>query len=209
MPEVPLQVLEKNPPEVDVNAEDVAKQEFQNKMAELQDVNVKPITFAVPVSDRRETTVINAVASLYTRFRALQVPIYRVRVDRAKELVSQRFRTWASARNLEVRVSPGDEPTQNSTAEIGIQVLKNVTRTLLQSSGLDVSFWPLALRQAAEQRSRRQLSVLGLQLWCLGCGSQKDVGQQRSSSEVSEATCEDSWSFGGHVTNIRRVLGGG
>ena len=164
MPEVPLQVLEKNPPVVDVNAEDVAKQEFQNKMAELQDVNVKPITFAVPVSDRRETTVINAVASLYTRFRALQVPIYRVRVDRAKELVSQRFRTWASARNLEVRVSPGDEPTQNSTAEIEIQVLKNVTRTLLQSSGLDVSFWPLALRQAAEQRSRRQLSVLGLQL---------------------------------------------
>ena len=164
LPEVPLQVLEKNPPEVDVNAEDVAKQEFQNKMAELQDVNVKPITFAVPVSDRCETTIINAVASLYTRFRALQVPIYRVRVDRAKELVSQRFRTWASARNLEVRVSPGDEPTQNSTAEIEIQVLKNVTRTLLQSSGLDVSFWPLALRQAAEQRSRRQLSVLGLQL---------------------------------------------
>ena len=164
LPEVPLQVLEKNPPEVDVNAEDVAKQAFQNKMAELQDVNVKPITFAVPVSDRRETTVINAVASLYTRFRALQVPIYRVRVDRAKELVSQRFRTWASARNLEVRVSPGDEPTQNSTAEIEIQILKNVTRTLLQSSGLDVSFWPLALRQAAEQRSRRQLSVLGLQL---------------------------------------------
>ena len=38
LPEVPLQVLEKNPPEVDVNAEDVAKQEFQNKMAELQDV---------------------------------------------------------------------------------------------------------------------------------------------------------------------------
>ena len=164
LPEVPLQVLEKNPPEVDVNAEDVAKQAFQNKMAELQDVNVKPITFAVPVSDRRETTIINAVASLYTRFRALQVPIYRVRVDRAKELVSQRFRTWASARNLEVRVSPGDEPTQNSTAEIEIQILKNVTRTLLQSSGLDVSFWPLALRQAAEQRCRRQLSVLGLQL---------------------------------------------
>ena len=27
-----------------------------------------------------------------------------------------------------------------------------------------MSFWPLALRQAAEQRSRRQLSVLGLQL---------------------------------------------
>ena len=66
MPEVPSQVLEKNPPEVDVNAEDVAKQEFQNKMAELQDVNVKPITFAVPVNDRREVTVINAVASLYT-----------------------------------------------------------------------------------------------------------------------------------------------
>lgn len=114
LPEVPLQVLEKNPPEVDVNAEDVAKQEFQNKMAELQDVNVKPITFAVPVSDRREVTVINAVASLYTRFRALQVPIYKLRVDRAKELASQRLRSWASARNLEVRVSPGDEPTQNS-----------------------------------------------------------------------------------------------
>ena len=184
-------------------------------LASSQDANVKPITFAVPVSDRRAVTVINAVASLYTRFRALQVPTYRLRVDRAKELASQRLRSWTSARNLEVRVSPGDEPTQNSTAEIEIQVLKNVKRTLLQSSGLDVSFWPLALRQAAEQQSRRQLSVLGLQLpallpiWCLGCGSQEDMGQQRSSSEVSKATCEDSWSFCGHVTNIRRVLGGG
>ena len=62
LPEVPLQVWEKNPPDVEVNAEDVAKQEFKNKMAELQDINVKPITFAVPVSDRREATVINAVA---------------------------------------------------------------------------------------------------------------------------------------------------
>eukprot|EP00435_Cladocopium_sp_Y103_P059469 s345_g21.t1 len=151
LPEVPLQVLEMDPPKVDVNAEDVAKKEFQNKVAELQDVNVKPVTFAVPVSDRREVTVINAVASLYTKFRALQVPIYRLRVDRARELASQRLRSWASARNLEVRVSPGDEPIQSSTAEIEIRVLKNVTRTLLQSSGLDVSSWPLALRQAAEQ----------------------------------------------------------
>ena len=117
------------------------------------------------MSDRRETTIINAVASLYTRFRALQVPIYRVRVDRAKELVSQRFRTWASARNLEVRISPGDEPTQNSTDcrdrdPNSQECDKNVAAVIR----LGCEFWPLALRQAAEQRSRKQLSVLGLQL---------------------------------------------
>ena len=92
IPEVPLQVLEKHPPEVEVNAEDVAKQNFKNKLAELQEVNTKPITFATPVSDRRDATVINAVSMLYSKFRALQIPLYRLRVDPAKELCSQRLR---------------------------------------------------------------------------------------------------------------------
>lgn len=74
---------------MEVNAEDVAKQNFKNKMAELQEVNAKPITFAIPVSDRRDATVINAVSLLYSKSRALQIPLYRLRVDRAKEVCSE------------------------------------------------------------------------------------------------------------------------
>ena len=96
--------------------------------------------------------------------RALQIPLYRLRVDRAKELCSQRLRAWAATKSFEVRVSPGDEPTTNSHAEVEIGILKNTVRTLLRAANLDTSFWLLALRHGAEQRTRRQLAVSGLRL---------------------------------------------
>eukprot|EP00435_Cladocopium_sp_Y103_P060731 s345_g22.t1 len=40
----------------------------------------------------------------------------------------------------------------------------------------------------------------------MGCGPQEDMGQQRCPSEVSKATCEDSWSSFGHVSNVRGVV---
>ena len=137
---------------------------FEQQIAELKDVGVKHLTLAAPLLNRKEATVIAATSKLFARYRALQVPVFRIKTDRAKEFVSKRFREWTTARDLEHCFTAGDEPTGNSRAEIEVGVLKNAARVLLQSAGLPVRDWPTALRHAAEERHRGQLRAFGLNL---------------------------------------------
>ena len=108
--------------------------------------------------------MIAATSKLFARYRALQVPVFRIKTDRAKEFVSKRFREWTTARDFERCFTAGDEPPGNSRAEIEVGVLKNAARVLLQSAGLPLRDWPTALRHAAEERHRGQLTAFGLNL---------------------------------------------
>ena len=46
--------------------------------------------------------------------------------------------------------TPGDEPAQNGRVEQLIGGLKRDVRVPLKAASLDESYWPLALRHAAE-----------------------------------------------------------
>ena len=135
---------------------------FKTKVADLQQVTVSNLTFAIPLVSRKETHVMDAISTVYTKLRALQVPVYRINTDRAREFVSARFRSWCLARDLEFTASAGDEPTGNARVEQEIGSVKRATRVLLKSAGLDETFWPLALRHAGEYILRRQLEQFGL-----------------------------------------------
>ena len=72
--------------------EEVKLASFERQIAELKDVGVKHLTLAAPLLNRKEATVIAATSKLFARYRALQVPVFRIKTDRAKEFVSKRFR---------------------------------------------------------------------------------------------------------------------
>ena len=74
--------------------EEVKLTSFEQQIAELKDVGVKRLTLAAPLLNRKEATVIAATSKLFARYRALQVPVFRIKTDRAKEFVSKRFREW-------------------------------------------------------------------------------------------------------------------
>ena len=59
----------------------------EQHIAELKDVGVKHLTLAAPLLNRKEATVIAAASKLFARYRTLQVPILRIKTDRAKEFV--------------------------------------------------------------------------------------------------------------------------
>ena len=84
---------------------------FEQRIAELKDVGVKHLTLAAPLLNRKEATVIAATSKLFARYRALQVPVFRIKTDRAKEFASKRFRERTTARDLEHCFTAGDEPT--------------------------------------------------------------------------------------------------
>ena len=91
---------------------------------------------AAPLLNRKEQTVLTAVAKLYARIKALQIPVVSVKTGRAKEFVSKRFREWVANRDILQNFTAGDEPMGNTRAEIEIGILKNSARVLLKSAVL-------------------------------------------------------------------------
>ena len=150
--------------ELEVRADECAKKNFQMKVEEMKDFSTTRLTWAVPLLNRTERSVLEAVSTIYTRFKSLRIPTYKVRVDRAREFIAAKFQQWAHQRDLEVEYSAGDEPHGCAMAEAEINVLKNSTRVLLKSARQPESSWPLALRHAAHLRLANQLQVLGLRL---------------------------------------------
>ena len=143
--------------------EEIGRSNFVQKMNELKQVNVMHLSYAVPLMSRKETHVLEAVETLYNKFKVLDFPVRRIHVDRAKEF-TPRFEAWIRKREITLTQSVGDEPTNNARAEIEVNVLKNATRVMLKSADVQEEYWPLALRQAAEERHRGQLRQMGLSL---------------------------------------------
>ena len=60
-------------------------------------------------------------------------------------------------------MTAGDDSKANGRVEGEVNQLKRRARLFLHDAGLPHSFWPVALRHAAEQRVRLQLERLGLE----------------------------------------------
>ena len=123
---------------------------------------VRTLVFAVPLASRKAPQVVEGVAKITTRVRALQVPILRVHTDRAKEFVGQTFRSFLRARGIYQTYTSGDEPTGNARTERAIGWLKQRARVLLRAAESGMERWPLAIRHAAEETLRSQLRNLGI-----------------------------------------------
>ena len=78
----------------------VLKQKWRQFIGDHKNVEVKNLTVAIPVRSRAARVVRDAVAQLYARVRALNVPVLRVHTDRAKEFLSKEFRAWCKDRSI-------------------------------------------------------------------------------------------------------------
>ena len=149
---------------VEMNQIEEANQKWKTFITQVKqdEAEVKAITWGVPLESRATKHVIGAVTKIYSRFRALQIPILRVHCDRAREFTSASFKSWVEGRSMQITFSAGDEPTGNARIEREIGVIKGRTRVLLKSSQAPTGWWPLAARHALEERCRQQLWSLGI-----------------------------------------------
>ena len=106
-----------------ITEEEINKCTLKQEIENLKSTNVKHLTLAAPLLNRKEQTVLTAVAKLYARIKVLQIPVLSVKRDRAKEFVSKRFREWVANRDILQNFTAGDEPTGNTRAEIEIGIL--------------------------------------------------------------------------------------
>ena len=143
--------------------QEVPKEVEKVMVEELKDWSMELLTVAVPVASRNGKCVLEAISWIYSRFRALHVPIHRIHSDRAREFTSKEVKKWVDSRDLSHTFTEGDSGEANGRAERELGILKALTRAQLVATGEPKELWPLALRQAAELRHRQQLRRLGIE----------------------------------------------
>ena len=134
------------------------KELLKNKPA----VEVANLSQSIPIKSRSPKDVLQGLAVMVARLKALSVPIARIHTDRAKEFVSHQFRSWIRSRELIQSSTAGDEPMSNGRCESELGVVRGLARAAMKAAGCAASMWPLAVRYASECRLRDQLRGLGV-----------------------------------------------
>ena len=141
---------------------ELANEKWKEFLGEVKAHETQTLTWGVPLQSRASKEVVRGLSKIFTRFQMLQIPMYRLHSDRAKEFLSAEVKRWAMMHQLMQTYTAGDEPEGNARTEREIGVIKARTRLLLKTSKSPVTFWPLAARQALEERCRQQLWKLGV-----------------------------------------------
>ena len=122
------------------------EEEWLKKIEEEEGFEIRHLTLLEPLENRRATNLVQAVARMTTKLKYLGLPVRRLHSDRAGELTSTQLRRWCEERGIYRTYTDGDGWKSNGRVESEIAVLKRGIKTLLDSAGLDVKFWPLAAR---------------------------------------------------------------
>lgn len=147
---------------IEVKEIELANEKWKEFLGEVKEHDTQTLTWGVPICSRNSRDVIAGLSCIFNRFQMLQIPMYRLHSDRAREFLSAEVRRWATLHNLMQTYTAGDEPEGNARTEREIGLVKARTRLLLRTSKSPVSYWPLAARQALEERCRMQLWRLGV-----------------------------------------------
>ena len=150
------------PGELEITRQEENERKWKEFIQDRRATRVKNITFVVPIRSRASKEVIRGVSKIYGRVRAMQLPVTRLHTDRAREFSGREFQDWCQQRDLYHTMSPGDEATANSRAEREIGWIKPRMRSMLLAARAPSSYWPLALRQAGEERMRIQIRSMGI-----------------------------------------------
>ena len=127
-----------------------ANEEYQRLFKDIVDaLEYKNVYFMIPLKTRTAPEVEAAIRLMYVQLRAEGLPLQRIHSDRARELRGQGIRRWLLQRDVYPTTGEAQSPQSNGKAELVVKMLKRRARTLLQSSGLPRSCWPLAMSHAA------------------------------------------------------------
>ena len=127
----------------------------------LKEDQIQHLTVVFPMGSRATADVIHAL-NVVTRFRSMGLFIDRIHSDKARELVSKPVQRWMAARQIRQTSTSGDDPASAGHVESEVHQLKRRVRLHLKRAGKAADEWPCAVRYAAEERLRNQLSCLGV-----------------------------------------------
>ena len=130
--------------------------------AACEPFDIQNITMVEPMASRSAKDLLEALNRVYSRYRALGIPIYRFHSDRAKEFIGKTVRQWIATKTLWQTSTGGDDPKGNGRAESEVLQFKRRLRLNLHLSGAPHTEWPSVARHVAQERMNAQLQKVGL-----------------------------------------------
>ncbi|CAE7198854.1 RE1 [Symbiodinium sp. CCMP2592] len=129
---------------------DKANSDFARLFREIGDtLEYQNLHYMIPLKSRKAPEVEAAIRLLYVQIRSEGLPVQRVHSDRARELRGRGIRQWLLERDVYPTTGEAQVPQSNGKAEQVVKALKQRAKTLLQTSSLPRSCWPLAMGHAA------------------------------------------------------------
>ena len=150
--------------EAEMKRADLQNQKWREVTKELQNFQVRHLTFVIPLRSRHTKEILRGLALLHARLRVLHLPLIRLHSDRAKEFLAHQVQEWILARDIYHTTSAGDEAQGNSRVEGEINWIKGRVRTVMAASKCPSEYWPLAAFHCGEERLRSQLREMGISL---------------------------------------------
>ena len=168
VPSLPLPAMCPDPPRSisppdDPNEEAAMQEEWQRKVSDLK-LSSSPmheLHFVVPIPNKTETSVLDAVALVLTQIQALGYQCIRVHSDKGREFANKRLRNFLRLRGIYKTTSEGDDYKGNGRIEGAIRRLKQQARVLLHASNMDHQYWAFALQHAAARQRANMMPRLG------------------------------------------------
>ena len=109
-------------------------------------LKVRHVTLMEPVMSRGVQHVLPAMDRIMTRMKYMGVWVNRIHSDRAKELLSSKFRSWVAHQNVMQSFTAGDDPQSNGHCEAEVNQLKRRTRLLLHTASQENTHLPIGPR---------------------------------------------------------------
>ena len=124
----------------------------------LRGYQVQNVTAVELLESRKTKDVLLALGLLFSKYRSMGIPLYRMHCNRAEFLAKQ----WCAERNMILTLTGGDDHAANGRVEGEICQLKRRLRVTLKASGAPIRLWPTAIRHVALERMQDQLKNLGI-----------------------------------------------
>ena len=138
--------------EVEIREEEDKKDEGGPPLEEERiEPEIEVIRVGVPIRGKTKEATLEGMADLYMQLRGEGFPIVAVHTDRGREFINGRVKAWLRSRNLAHSTNSGEDPKANGRVERAVGVIKSRVRRLLHGSGMEVKWWPMALRYAMER----------------------------------------------------------
>ena len=148
--------------EVEVREADIANAKWRELIEDLKDVDMKYLTFCIPLRSRQAQEVTRALGLIFVRLRVMSLPVIRCHSDRAKEFVSRPVKAWMANRDIYQTFTAGDESAGSGQVENLVGAVKGRVRAVMKAAKAEKCLWPLAVRFVAEQKLRETLTEMGL-----------------------------------------------
>ena len=143
-------------------ADEQAKWEEIVRKEKVDGGKVLELPFMIPLPSKAAPVVLDGIAEILTKVKAMGLCVRRVRSDRGREFVNMAMKRFCAHRGLIRTTTSADDFKMSGRCEGMVGRLKSATRTILAASGMGADHWTFAMRHVVARAQSDLLRQLGI-----------------------------------------------